>query len=92
VHAGAAQWAAGQAEAGERLMRDGLARLEARFPDGHPDVAAARLLLGTALARDGRSGEARVLLQETLAWREAHFGQADPRTSAVREALHLAKS
>ncbi len=91
VHAGAARWATGDADAGERLMRDGLARLEARWPNGHADLAAARLLLAAALEETGRGGEAHALLQQTLAWREAHLGPADPRTVAVRQALHATK-
>ena len=84
VHAGAAQWATGNDQAGERLMRDGLAQLESRFPGGHADLAAARVLLAGALTAKGRRAEARPLLQEALAWREAHFGPGDPRTATVR--------
>jgi hypothetical protein len=80
-------WAAGQASEGERLLRAGLAGLEQRFPDGHPDLATARFLLGEALARSGRAAEARPLLQSALKWRQAHLGPADPRTLAVRRAL-----
>ena len=87
---GAAQWAAGDTEAGERVMRDGLARLEARFPNGHADLAAARVLLATALTERSRD-EARRLFQKTLGWREIHFGPTDRRTVAVRHALDRAR-
>ena len=87
VHAGAALWAAGEAEKGERLLRSGTEALERAFPGEHFDVAAARFLLGAALARDGRGAEARRLLQAAMDWRRAHLGTADPRTMAVRRAI-----
>jgi serine/threonine-protein kinase len=86
VRAGAALWAAGESGEGERLLRAGLDGLQRTFPD-HADLATARFLLGEALARSGRLGEARALLQDALAWRQAHLGPADPRTTAVRRAL-----
>jgi hypothetical protein len=91
VHAGAARWALGETAEGEGLARRGLASLEERFPHGHPQLAAARFIIGDLLGRSGRLLEARPLLQEALAWREAHFGPADPRTSVARQALQSAR-
>jgi len=87
VHCGAALWAAGQAAEGERLLRAGLGDLEHEFPNGHFDLASARFLLGEALVKSGRGTEARVPLQQALEWRQAHLGDGDPRTAAVRRAL-----
>jgi hypothetical protein len=87
VHAGAALWAAGQAEGGERLLRAGTEGLERTFPTGHPDVTTARFLLGEALLRSGRTAETRPLLQAALDWRQAHLGPADPRAATVRLAF-----
>jgi serine/threonine-protein kinase len=87
VHLGAARWAADQAAAGEALLRAGVVELTRRFPRGHADLAAARYLLGEALARSGRGGEARSFLEPALDWRETHLGPTDPRTAAVRAAL-----
>ena len=87
VHAGAAQWAAGEAAAGEALMRAGIAQLERQFPGGHPDLASARCVLGDALSGAGRAGEARPLIHRAMAWRQTHFGPADPRTVETRHAL-----
>jgi len=92
VHGGAAQWAAGAAVDGERLVRTGVATLEARFPNGgHADLAAAWLVIGDLLTRSGRTAEARPFLQRALAWRETHFGAADPRTVDAAHALARAK-
>jgi tetratricopeptide (TPR) repeat protein len=91
AHAGAALWAAGRADEGERALRAGVAALEHGFPDGHPDRAAALFLLGEALARGGRRAEAREALREVLDWRERHFGPSDPRSQAVRRALDPAR-
>jgi eukaryotic-like serine/threonine-protein kinase len=66
AHAGAALWAAGQREEGERLLRPGVTWLERAFPAGHFDLAAARFLLGEALIRDGRAAEGRAFLQGAL--------------------------
>ncbi len=91
VHAGAAQWSAGAGADGERLVRAGLATLEARFPNGHADLATAWLATGDLLRQSGRSAEARTLLQKALAWRKAHFGAADPRTVDVTRLLSTTK-
>jgi tetratricopeptide (TPR) repeat protein len=87
VHAGAALWAAGQDDEGERLLRSGLEALAKAFPAGHPDLATARFLLGDALARTGRATEARPLLAAALEWRQSHYGAADPRAAEVRRPL-----
>jgi serine/threonine-protein kinase len=87
VHAGAAQWAAGDAAAGEALLRAGLAQLERQFPNGHPHLASAKCVLGDALRGAGRASEARPLIQSALAWRQTHYGPADPRTIEARQAL-----
>jgi serine/threonine-protein kinase len=87
VHAGTALWSNGAAASGESLLRTGLSGLERVHPTGHPDLAEARALLGQALARDGRSTEARPVLLGALEWRRAHFGPEDPRTVAVRRTL-----
>ncbi len=91
VHAGAAQWAAGAPADGERLIRAGLAALEPRFPNGHPDLAAAWLAFGDLLRQDGRVADARPLLEKAVAWRQAHFGAADPRTGDAERVLKLSK-
>ncbi len=44
-------------------------------------------MLGDALRRAGRAGEARPLIQSAMAWRQTHFGPADPRTIEARQAL-----
>jgi tetratricopeptide (TPR) repeat protein/tRNA A-37 threonylcarbamoyl transferase component Bud32 len=87
ARAGAALWAAGQRDEGERLLRQGVTGMERSFPDGHIDLANGRFLLGQALAGDGRAAEARPFLDAALRWREAHLGTGDPRTLAVRRAL-----
>jgi tetratricopeptide (TPR) repeat protein len=87
VHAGAALWAAGRADEGERELRAGTLGLEQKFPDGSYELAAAWFLRGEALARSGRPVEARPFLERALEWREAHLGPADPRTVAVRRIL-----
>ena len=91
VHAGAAEWWAGAPAAGEPFMRAGLAQLEKQFPGGHPDLAAARFVLGDALRHAGRNTEARPFLQDALSWRHNHFGPDDPRTTEVRQALIATK-
>jgi serine/threonine-protein kinase len=91
VHAGAAEWWAGAPAAGEPFMRAGLAHLEKQFPGGHPDLAAARFMLGNALSQAGRSTEARPLLQDALSWRQNHFGPTDPRTIETQQALKATK-
>jgi eukaryotic-like serine/threonine-protein kinase len=91
VHAGAAEWWAGAPAAGEPFMRAGLAQLEKQFPGGHPDLAAARFVLGNALRQAGRSTEARPLLQDALSWRQNHFGPTDPRTIETQQALKVTK-
>jgi hypothetical protein len=91
VHAGAAEWWAGAPAAGEPFMRAGLAQLEKQFPGGHPDLAAARFVLGNALRQAGRSTEARPLLQDALSWRQNHFGPTDPRTIETQQALEATK-
>jgi serine/threonine-protein kinase len=92
VHAGAAEWRAERPDAGEPLLRAGLAQLEEQFPDGHPDLAAARFALGDALRSAGRYPEARLLLQSALTWRRTHFGPDDLRTLEARRALTTTKS
>jgi serine/threonine-protein kinase len=87
---GAARWAAGKSQDGERLLRAGVEGLQAKFPAGHPDLAAARFLLGEALARTGRVVEARPLLRQVFEWRRTHLGPGDPRTIAARRALEAA--
>jgi hypothetical protein len=44
-------------------------------------------LFGRLLQQNGRSVEARPFLQSAFNWRRAHFGDADPRTKAVRRVL-----
>ena len=90
VHAGAAEWLAGDSAAGDRLMRAGLAELEKRFPEGHHDLATASFIVGDALRESQRFGDARPLLQRAFTWRQAHFGADDPRTAAARRALSAA--
>ena len=87
VHAGAALWADGRGDEGERLLRSGLEALASAFPAGHPDLATARFLLGDALARTGRAPEARPLLAAALEWRQRQYGAADARTTEVRRLL-----
>ena len=87
VHLGAAQWATGQGDAGERLLRSGVESLASAYPDGHGDLATGRLLLGEALARSGRAPEAEPLLTAALDWRQTHLGAADPRAVEARRAL-----
>jgi len=91
MHAGAAEFAAGDTAAGEALLRAGLTQLERQFPNGHHDLAAARFLLGGALEKAGRRVEARPLLQSALTWRQTHFGPSDPRTIEARQALNATK-
>ena len=91
VHAGAAEWWAGEPATGEPLMRTGLAQLEKQFPGGHPDLATARFVLGDALRDAGRSSEAHPLLQSALSWRQDHFGPTDPRSIAAQQALRATK-
>src|SRR5262249_49970904 len=94
VHTGAARWSNGDAETGERLMRDGVDALDAQFPSGHADLASAKAVLGemlvTSSAEGGRRAAGRVLLQTALAWRERHLGPDDWRTGSVRDALRAA--
>jgi eukaryotic-like serine/threonine-protein kinase len=87
VHAGAALWSAGQRGEGERLLRAGVQGLERLYPEGHPDLASAQLLLGSVLEGSGRAEEARPHRLRALRWREARLGPADPRTLAARRAL-----
>ena len=91
VHAGAAEWLAGDAATGEPLVRAGVARLEQQFPGGHPDLASTSFILGDLLRESGRATEARPLLQTVIDWRQLHFGPDDPRTTAARHALSLSK-
>src|SRR5206468_1903385 len=92
THAGAAEWAAGDRAAGERLMRASAAELERTYPGGHPDLAAAWLALGEALVEAHRPGDARSFLQNAFAWRRAHLGEADPRTLVARRGLGSPRS
>ena len=69
-----------------------VATMQRAFPAGHFDLAAGRFLLGDALAKSGRTAEARTLLQAALDWRLEHLGAADPRTEAARKALARAPS
>jgi len=91
VHAGTARFSTGEVAVGEQLMRAGLSSLEAQFPGGHPDLAAAQFILGEALEQSGRGPEARPLLQSAFAWRLNHFGPTDRRTIEARQALRATK-
>ncbi len=90
AHLGAALWAGGQRDEGERLLKAGVEGLRLRFPDAHPDLADARFLLGDALGRSGRVIEARPLLRQALEGLRTHLGAADPRTTAAQRALQAA--
>jgi serine/threonine-protein kinase len=92
AHSGAAEWAAGDRGAAERLMRASVVELERTYPHGHPDLAAAWLALGEALLEAHRPVDARPFLQNAFAWRRAHFGEADPRTAVARRALGSVRS
>ena len=71
--------------------RAGLAALESRFPNGHPDLAAAWLTFGDLLRQNGRPTEARPLIEKAVAWRATHFGAADPRTADAERVLKRSK-
>ena len=70
----------------DRHYRAGIAQLEARYPNGHPDLAAAWFMLGASIDA-GRTAEGRPFLQKALAWREAHYGKNDRRTIETRGVL-----
>jgi serine/threonine-protein kinase len=92
AHTGAALWASGQSQEGERELRAGVAWLERSFPQGHFDLATGRVLLGEALARSGRRAEAEPILRDALAWRLVHLGPGDPRVAEVRRLLADARA
>ncbi|MDQ2891224.1 MAG: serine/threonine-protein kinase [Gemmatimonadota bacterium] len=72
---------------GERVLRDALAIQQRSMRAGDPRIGYTESVLGTALAAQGRSADARVLLSSGVGVLRREYGDAHPRTIEAMTAL-----
>ena len=84
---GRVQLQCGEAVAAETTLRESLGLLGPAVPSRSRLVVDAKVLLGSALALQGRFDEADTLLADNLPFAVAIWGEADPRTAIARSAL-----
>ncbi|MCH9683844.1 MAG: serine/threonine-protein kinase [Deltaproteobacteria bacterium] len=78
-----------RAEAAEASTRLAIDEATALFGPNHPEVAAVRILLGSALGGGGRLEEARTEFERALAVFEATIAASDPRIAQTLGNLAL---
>jgi serine/threonine protein kinase len=77
---------AGNTAKAESIYRDVLTRARTRFTNGEWDLGQMAFALGTLLVREGKTEEARPVLQESVAVFDKALGPDDAHTKAARTA------